>query len=161
MAVKSIPTGYEAITPYLIVDNANAAIEFYKRAFGASEVMRIPTPDGCVGHAELKVGGGHVMLADEICEMGGKSAKTIGGSPVSLLLYVPDADATFKQALAAGAKEMRPMQNQFYGDRSGCVTDPYGLTWHISTHVEDVPPGEMHTRAAAAQKEFAEKAAKK
>jgi PhnB protein len=148
MAVKPIPEGYHSVTPYLIVNDASAAIDFYKRAFGATEIMRMPGPDGKVGHAEIRIGDSFIMLADEFPTMGARSAKSLGGSPVSIMIYVEDVDSVVKQALAAGAKEIRPLQNQFYGDRSGSYQDPFGLEWYLATHVEDIPPDEMERRAA-------------
>ncbi|MBS0207375.1 MAG: VOC family protein [Planctomycetes bacterium] len=146
MSVKAIPAGYETITPYLVVDNAAAAIDFYKRAFGATEKLRLNGPNGCVGHAELKIGQSNVMLADESPQMGARSPKSIGGSPVGLLLYVEDVDAAYNQAIAAGAKVERPVQDMFYGDRSGCLVDPFGHKWSLSTHIEDVAPDELKRR---------------
>lgn len=148
--VKPIPEGYHSVTPYLIINGASDAIDFYKRAFGAIELFRMPQPDGKVGHAEIKIGNSHVMLADEHPAMGYKSPATLGGSPVSLMIYVEDVDNVFNQAIAAGGKEEKPLQNQFYGDRSGTLTDPFGHVWHISTHIEDVSPEEMDKRMAAA-----------
>jgi PhnB protein len=147
---KQIPEGYHTATPYLIIKDAAQAIEFYKKAFGATEVMRFAQPDGKIGHAEIKIGDSHIMLADEFPEMGARSPQTLGGSPVSILLYVKDVDAQAKLAVAAGAKVVRPVKDQFYGDRSGSFEDPFGHQWHIATHVEDVAPDEMHKRAAAA-----------
>ena len=147
MAVKPIPDGYHTATPYLIVSGAAAAIEFYKKAFGAVELFRMAGPDGKIGHAEIKIGDSPIMLADEHPQMGARSAKTIGGSPVFLMLYVENVDALAAQATAAGAKAVRRLQNQFYGDRSGTFEDPFGLSWTIATHVEDVPPDEMKRRA--------------
>jgi len=144
------PEGYHTATPYLIIKDAAQAIEFYKKAFGATEVMRFAQPDGRIGHAEIKIGDSHIMLADEFPEMGARSPQSLGGSPVSILLYVEDVDAQAKQAVAAGAKVVRPVKDQFYGDRSGSFEDPFGHQWHIATHVEDVAPDEMHKRAAAA-----------
>jgi PhnB protein len=146
--VKPIPDGYHSITPYLIVKGGAAASEFYKKAFGAAEVMRIPGPDGKVGHAEIRIGDSVVMLADEHLEMGAKSPQTIGGSPVSILLYVEDVDAVIRKAVAAGAKIQRPVEDKFYGDRMGTVDDPYGHVWHVATHTENVTPEEMKKRAA-------------
>ena len=148
--VKPIPEGYHSITPYLIADDAAGAIEFYKKAFGASELMRMAAPGGRVGHAELRIGDSRIMLADEFPEMGARSPKAVGGSPVSLHLYVEDVDATVRQAIAAGAREIRPVKDQFYGDRLGTVEDPFGHVWHISTHKEDVPADELKRRAAQA-----------
>src|SRR3984893_16936870 len=140
--VKAIPTGYHAITPYLIFDGAANAIDFYQRAFNAKEMLRIPGPTDRIGHAEIKVG-------DEHPEMDAYAPRHFGGSPVSLLLYVTDVDAMFRQALAAGATEVRPVSDQFYGDRSGTLKDPFGHTWHLSTHKEDVSMEEMARRMAA------------
>ena len=148
--VKPIPDGYNGVTPYLIVDDAARAIEFYKEAFGASEVYRFDAPGGRVGHADVKIGDTHVMLADEHTEVGARSPKTIGGSPVSLSLYVGDVDATVAKAVEAGARVIRPVANQFYGDRTGGVEDPFGHVWYVATHVEDVSDEEMRRRAAAA-----------
>ena len=150
MAVKPIPEGYHSITPYLIVKGAADAIDFYKQAFGATELFRMPGPDGKIGHAEIKIGDSVIMLSDEWPEMKYVGAKTLGGSPVSLLLYVDDVDTVFKQALAAGAKEDRAIEDKFYGDRSGSLTDPFGHIWHVATHTEDVSPEEMERRSAAA-----------
>ncbi len=148
--VKPIPEGYHTATPYLIVKDAASAIEFYKKAFGATELMRMAGPSGKVMHAEIKIGNSPIMLADEVPEMGFRSPQALGGSPVSILLYVEDVDAVFSQAVAAGAKVERPVKDQFYGDRSGGVTDPFGHVWHIATHIEDVAPEELRERAAAA-----------
>ena len=153
MAVKPIPQGYHTVTPYLIVKDAARAIDFYKKAFGATEVMRMAAPGGKVGHAEIKVGDSPVMLADEFPEMGFRGPQSLGGSPVSLLLYVEDVDARFRQALAAGATVLKPVKDQFYGDRSGTLTDPFGHVWTIATHKEDVSPEEMHRRAEAFMKQ--------
>src|ERR1700747_3623602 len=148
--VKPIPEGYHTATPYLIVTGAAKAIEFYKKAFVAEEMMRMAQPDGRIGHAEIKIGDSPIMLADEFPEMGARSPQSLGGSPVSILLYVEDVHAFAKRAAAAGTKVIRPVKDQFYGDRSGSFEDPFGHQWHIATHVEDVAPGEMHKRAAAA-----------
>lgn len=148
--VKSIPDNYNSVTPYLIVDGAARAIEFYKQAFGATETVRMDGPDGRIGHAEIKIGDSHIMLADEHPEMGARGPQTIGGSPVSLLLYVEDVDATVNRAVEAGAKLTRPVKDQFYGDRTGGLEDPFGHAWYVATHVEDVAPEEMRKRAAAA-----------
>jgi PhnB protein len=147
---KPIPEGYHTATPYLIIKDAAKAIEFYKEAFRAKEMMRMSQPDGRIGHAEIKIGDSPIMLADEFPEMGARSPQSLGGSPVSILLYVEDVDAFAKQAVAAGTKVIRPVKDQFYGDRSGSFEDPFGHQWHIATHVEDVAPEEMHKRAAAA-----------
>jgi PhnB protein len=147
---KPIPEGYHTATPYLILKDAAKAIEFYKKAFGAKEMMRMSQPDRRIGHAEIKIGDSPIMLADEFPEMGARSPQSLGGSPVSILLYVEDVDAFAEQAVTAGAKVVRPVKDQFYGDRSGSLEDPFGHQWHIATHVEDVAPEEMHKRAAAA-----------
>jgi PhnB protein len=148
--VKPIPDGYHNVTPYLVVDGAAKAIDFYKKVFGATEKMRMPGPGGKVGHAELTLGDSMIMLADEHPDMGHRAPHAYGGSAVSLLVYVPDVDATVKTAIAAGAKVVRPVENQFYGDRMGTIEDPFGHQWSVATHVEDVPPEEMAKRAAAA-----------
>ena len=150
MSVKPIPEGYHSVTPYLIVKDAASALEFYKKAFNAEETMRMPGPDGSVGHAEIKIGNSPVMMADEAPEMGFRGPQTLGGSSVSLMIYVENVDELYKQALAAGAKELRPVENQFYGDRAGTLEDPYGHVWTIATHVEDIDPEEMERRAAEA-----------
>jgi PhnB protein len=147
MAVKAIPDGYHAVTPYLIVKDAARALEFYKRAFGAQELLRMDAPDGRIGHAEIKIGDSPVMLADEFPEMDARSPKSYGGSPVSLLIYVEDVDATFRKAIAEGGTELRSLKDQFYGDRSGTFRDPYGHVWTIATHKEDVAPEEMQRRS--------------
>jgi PhnB protein len=147
---KPIPEGYHTATPYLIIKDAAKAIEFYKKAFGAKEMMRMSQPDGRIGHAEIKIGNSPIMLADEFPEMGARSPQSLGGSPVSILLYVEDVDAFAEQAVAAGTKVVRPVKDQFYGDRSGSFEDPFGHQWHIATHVEDVAPDELRKRAAAA-----------
>ncbi|MFO1350340.1 MAG: VOC family protein [Gammaproteobacteria bacterium] len=149
MTVQSIPCGYHTATPYLIVQNATAAIEFYKQAFGASEKMRLTSPNGKVMHAEITIGDSPIMLADEVPEMGYRNPKALGGSAVSLHLYVEDVDTRFQQAAAAGAKVLRPAQDQFYGDRMGVLEDPFGHVWSIATHVEDVPQEEINRRAEA------------
>jgi PhnB protein len=147
---KPIPKGYHTATPYLIVKDAAKAIEFYKKAFGAAETTRMTQPDGRIGHAEIKIGDSPIMLADEFPEMGARSPQSLGGLPVRILLYVKDVDALTSQAITAGAKVVRPVKDQFYGDRSGSLEDPFGHQWHIATHVEDVPPEEIKKRAAAA-----------
>lgn len=147
---KPIPEGYHTATPYLIIKGASKALDFYKKAFGATELLRMPQPDGRIGHAEIKIGDSPIMLADEFPEMGARSPQALGGSPVSIMLYVDDVDSFSKQAVAAGMKVVRPVKDQFYGDRSGSFEDPFGHQWHISTHVEDVAPGELQKRAAAA-----------
>lgn len=149
MAVNPIPEGYHSVTPYLVVNDGAGAIEFYKRAFGATELMRMGGPGGKVGHAEIRIGNSPVMLADEFLEMGARGPRSLGGSPVSLLLYVEDVDAQFRQAIAAGAKEIRPVADQFYGDRSGVLEDPFGHVWSLATHKEDVSHEEMQRRSEA------------
>ena|SRR5438105_3712149 len=144
--VRPVPEGYHTVTPYLCIKGAAEALEFYKKAFGATELMRMPQADGRIGHAEIRIGDSHVMLADESPEMGFRSPKTLGGSPVTLALYVENVDAFIERAVKAGAKPTRPIENQFYGDRAGSVKDPFGHSWHISTHIEDVPPEEMKKR---------------
>lgn len=146
--VPHIPKGYNSITPYLIIKGAAQAIEYYKRVFGATEIMRMPGPNGQVGHAELQIGDSHIMLADENPSMGQghTSATTIGASPVSLYLYIPDVDKVFDRAVAEGAKVLKPVQDQFYGDRSGFLQDPFGHLWGLATHVEDVSADEMERR---------------
>jgi PhnB protein len=145
---KPIPEGYHTITPYLSIKGAADAIDFYKRAFGATEVMRFAQPDGRIGHAEVRIGDSRVMLADEFPDMDFRSPHAIGGSPVHLHMYVDNSDAIVNQAVAAGAKLVRPVQDQFYGDRSGSVADPYGHVWHVSTHKEDLSMEDLQKRAA-------------
>ena len=147
---KPIPDGYHSVTPYLIIKGAAEAIEYYKRAFGATELFRFPAPEGKVGHAEIRIGDSPIMLADEFPEMGYKSPQSLGGSPVSIMIYVEDVDTMFNQAVAAGGKVQRPVKDQFYGDRSGTLEDPFGHVWHLATHKEDVSPEEMERRAKAA-----------
>jgi len=150
--VPHIPKGYNSITPYLVIKGASQAIDYYKKVLGATEVFRMDTPDGKVAHAELKIGDSHVMLADENPKMGQghTSAASIGTSPVSLYLYIPDVDRIVERAVTAGAKVLKPVQDQFYGDRSGFIQDPFGHLWGIATHVEDVAPQEMAERAKKA-----------
>lgn len=147
--VNPIPEGYEGVTPYLICKNAEAAIEFYTRAFGGVELFRIGSP-GMVGHAEMKIGKAIIMLADEHPEMGAVSPETVGGTPVQLLVYVEDVDAFTAKAVTEGLSVLRPVEDQFYGDRSGQFKDPFGHVWSFATHIEDVSPEEMNNRAAAA-----------
>jgi PhnB protein len=151
MPVKPIPEGYHAITPYLIVKGAAKAIEFYKHAFNATELLRMPGPGGRIMHAELKLGDSVVMLADEAPEMGYRApaGDSSGGASVSLYLYDADVDATVNRAVAAGAKVTRPVADQFYGDRNGTLVDPFGHVWSVGTHKEDVSPEEMKRRMAA------------
>jgi PhnB protein len=147
--VSWIPEGYHSATPHLIIRGAAQAIEFYKQAFGAKEMLRMDAPDGTVGHAEIKIGDSVIMLGDENIEAGILSPKALNGSPVSILLYVQDVDAITAQAVAAGAKITRPIKDQFYGDRTGGVEDPFGHQWYLATHIEDVPLDEMKRRMAA------------
>ena len=147
--VKPIPDGYHSVTPYLICDRAADAIEYYKKAFGATELFRMDH-EGKVGHAELKIGDSPIMLADEFPQMGYRSPKALGGTPVSIMIYVEDVDSVYQQAIDAGATEVKPLQDQFYGDRSGTLTDPFGHVWTIATHKEDVTMEEMNRRMAAA-----------
>jgi PhnB protein len=149
-SVRPIPEGYHSVTPYLAVDGAARAIEFYKQAFGATEVMRMAAPGGKIGHAEIRIGDSRIMLADEYPDMGFRSPKAYGGSPVGLHLYVEDVDAVARQAVAAGAREVRPVKDQFYGDRTGSFEDPFGHVWHIATRKEELSPDELKRRAVAA-----------
>jgi PhnB protein len=146
--VKPIPDGYHSVTPYLIVDDAKAAIDFYTRAFGATEKFRLPMGDK-IGHAEVLIGDSHVMLADEFPDMGHLGPKARGGTTVSLMIYVEDVDRAFKQAIAAGGTEERPVENQFWGDRMGTLTDPFGHKWTLATTVEKVPESELQDRMKA------------
>ena len=149
MAVKAIPEGYYSLTPYLVVRGAAAAIEFYTKAFGAAEMMRMPGPGGKIMHAELKIGNSVLMLADENPERGHLSPASRGGHTSSVMFYTDDVDATFRKAIAAGAKETTPVTDMFWGDRMGNLTDPFGHSWAIATHKEDVSPDEMEKRMAA------------
>ena len=148
--VKPIPEGYHTATPYLIIKDAASAIEFYKKAFGATELMRHADPGGKIMHAEIKIGNSPIMIASEFPEMGVRSPESLGGSPVSIFLYVEDVDALASQAIVAGAKVLMPVQDQFWGDRYGKLVDPFGHIWDVATHKEDVAPDEVHKRAAAA-----------
>ncbi len=149
MAVKPQPEGYHSVTPYLIVKEAARAIEFYIKAFGGAELMRMPAPDGRIMHAEIRLGDSPIMLADEFPERGIRGPQSLGGTSVGLLIYVPDVDAVFHRAVAAGATVEIPLKDQFYGDRSATVFDPFGHKWTIATHVEDVSPEEMERRSKA------------
>ncbi|WP_035795621.1 VOC family protein [Kitasatospora mediocidica] len=150
-SVKPLPDGYPRLSPYLFVAGAAAAIDFYATVFGATQRGdRMTGPDGRVGHAELQLGDSVIMLADEYPEVGARGPKTVGGTPVLLNVYVEDVDAVFETALAHGATVLRPLANQFYGDRSGSFADPFGHHWSVATHIEDVPPQEMAERAKAA-----------
>jgi PhnB protein len=146
--VKAIPDNYPQVTPYLCVDGADAAIQFYTDVFGAKERGRMAAPGDKVGHAELQLGDSVIMLSDELPEMGQRSPKSIGGSPVTISLYVEDVDAVFDRGIRAGGRALRPVENQFYGDRAGQLEDPFGHRWSVASHVEDVPPDEMERRAA-------------
>ena len=148
MAVKPVPEGYHAVTPYLIVKGAARAIEFYKQAFGASEIMRFPGPNNTIAHAEIRIGDSVVMLADGVGGNEFRDPHSLGASPVGLMIYVPEVDKTFKNAVSLGAKESRPVVDQFYGDRSGTLIDPFGHVWTVATHVEDVSEQEMQKRMA-------------
>jgi PhnB protein len=145
--VKPIPDGYHAATPYLCVSDAVRAIDFYKKAFGATETMRMAMPDGRIGHAEIKINDASIMLADECPEMEFRSPQSLGGSPVTIHLYVEDVDALTNRSVAAGAKVLRPVEDQFYGDRAGKLADPFGHVWYVATHKEDVSPEEIQRRS--------------
>jgi PhnB protein len=150
VSASALPAVRHSVTPYLAIKDAVRALDFYKRAFaGAVETYRLMMPDGRLGHAEIKLGDGAIMLADEFPEFGGKAPPTLGGSPVSIHLYVDDVDSFFRQAVAAGAKELKPVTDQFYGDRSGQLEDPFGHLWWVATHKEDVSPEEMQKRVEA------------
>jgi PhnB protein len=146
MAVKAKPDGYHTVTPYLIVRGGAAAIDYYKAAFGAEETVRMSGPGGTIGHAEIRIGDSVVMLADESPAGGWRSPQSLGGSSVGLAVYVDDVDSRFNQAIAAGGKVIKPLANQFYGDRSGTLVDPFGHQWTLATHIEDVAPEEMKRR---------------
>jgi PhnB protein len=148
MAVKPIPDGYHTVTPYITCKGAAKALDFYKTAFGAKEIMRYDM-GGTIGHAEFRIGDSVVMLSDEFPQMGAVSPKTLGGTPFGLCIYLPDVDAAVAKAVAAGCTIERPLQNQFYGDRSATLLDPFGHKWTLATHVEDVSPEEMKRRMAA------------
>ena len=148
MAVEPIPSDYPRVIPYLSIDGAADAIDFYCSVLGATERMRMPGPDGKIGHAELSIGDSVIMLADTFEGMGNPPPKKLGGTPVGLMTYVQDVDSVFKSAIAAGAKEVNPVQDQFYGDRSGSFEDPFGHIWWVASHIEDVSPEEMEKRQA-------------
>lgn len=145
--VKSIPDGYHSVTPYLMISGAGEALDFYKKAFGAKEIMRMPGPGGKVMHAEMEIGNSRVMLADEAPQMGLRGPKSIGGSGTIIHLYVEDVDAVARKAVEAGAKLLQPIDDKFYGDRSGTLADPFGHIWSIATHKEDVSPAELKKRS--------------
>jgi PhnB protein len=146
--VTYIPKEFHSITPYLVVKGAAKAIDYYKKVFGATEITRMPGPNGTIGHAELKIGDSRIMLADENPNMGQgyTGASSLGGTPVSLYLYLPDVDRVVERAAAEGAKIVRPVQDQFYGDRTGFIQDPFGHLWNVATHIEDVAPKDMEAR---------------
>jgi PhnB protein len=148
-AVHNPPQGYHTLTPYMTVRDARAAIDFYAKAFGAETVLKLDMPDGTIAHAEIRIGNSIVMLNEENDAWGTKSPVTLGGSPMFLMAYVADADAAFRRAIAAGATEVRPVADQFYGDRSGTLKDPYGHQWTLSTHIEDVSQAEAQKRMEA------------
>ena len=148
-SVKPIPDGHRTVAPYLAIKYAAAALEFYEQGFGAVETYKLIVPDGRVGHAEIRLGDSLIMLSDELPELGGKAPEALGGSPVSIHLYVEDVDAFVKRAVAAGARELKPVANQFYGDRSGQLQDPFGHLWWVATHKEDVASDEMQRRVRA------------
>jgi PhnB protein len=149
MNVPFKPAGYHSVTPYLALRDARAAIDFYGRAFGAELLLTLDMPDGTIAHAEVRIGDSILMLAEESAEWGSRSPQSLGGSPVSLMIYVPDVDAAFERALEAGATRVRPVEDQFYGDRSGTLADPYGYQWTLATHIEDVSTEEAQRRMAA------------
>jgi PhnB protein len=149
MPVSPVPVGYNAVTPYIIIEGATNALQWYCDALGATEDMRLPAPGGRIGHAEISIGGSKIMLADANAEHGAAAPGKFGGSPVSLLLYVPDVDAVMAKAAASGATVRSQPEDKFYGDRMGTIVDPFGHTWHISTHIEDVTPDEIERRLAA------------
>jgi PhnB protein len=151
--VKAVPAGYETVTPYITVRGAAKAIDFYKKAFGARETLRLPSPDGQIGHAEISIGKSHIMLSDEFPDMGARSPQMIGGSPVLLHLYVENVDAAFKRAEQAGAKVVRPLADMFYGDRGGQLEDPFGNKWWLASRIEEVPEKELMRRMAAMEKQ--------
>ena len=147
---KAIPEGFHSVTPYLALQDAAPAIDFYKKAFGASEVMRMNGPDGKVSHAEIKIGDSIIMLGSAPPNSGVRAPQSLNGSTVSIMLYVPDVDTTFDRAVSAGAKTVQAVENQFWGDRYGRLTDPFGHSWSLATHIEDVSPAEMGKRAQQA-----------
>jgi PhnB protein len=154
--VNAIPAGYHSLTPYLVVNEASRAIDFYKQAFGAKETVRMGGPGGKIGHAEMKIGDSMIMLSDEMPGSGNRSPQSLGGSPVSIFMYVESVDSVFDQAVKAGAKADMPPQDMFWGDRFGKLTDPFGHCWAVATHIEDVAPQEMEKRAQAAMAQMAQ-----
>jgi len=149
MSVKTIPDGYHSVTPYLSIKGADAAIEFYRKAFDAIELFRLTMPGGIIGHAEIQIGSSRIMVADPCDDVSFGDPKTLGGSTVGLYVYVNDVDAMYSQAVAAGAKIVNPVEDQFYGDRTGTIEDPYGHRWFLATHKEDLTPEELNKRAEA------------
>jgi PhnB protein len=160
MPVKPIPAGYHTATPYLVVNDGARAIDFYKRAFGATEKMRMDGPQGKIGHAELQIGDSMIMLADEFPGCANRSPQSLGGSAVGIFLYVPDVDKAFQKAVDAGAKVEMALEDQFWGDRYGKLTDPFGHSWSMATHKEDVAPAEMKKRMEAATAKMSEQKTK-
>src|SRR5438309_1028245 len=157
--VNPIPSGYHSVTPYLVVNDASRAIEYYKQAFKAKETVRMAGPGGKIGHAELKIGDSMIMLSDEMPGSGNRSPQSLGGSPVSIFLYVENVDSTFNEAVKAGAKADKPPQDMFWGDRFGALTDPFGHIWALATHIEDVTPEEMKKRSEAFMAQMSQGAA--
>jgi PhnB protein len=147
--VPFLPPGYHSVTPYLSLRNAKSALDFYARAFGAELVLKLDMPDGAIAHAEIRIGDSILMMSEENAEWGNRSPQALGGSPVHLMIYVPDVDAAFARALAAGGEQVRPVEDQFYGDRSGTLKDPYGYQWTLATHIEDVSTEEAQRRMEA------------
>jgi PhnB protein len=147
--VKTPPEGYHSVTPYMSFRDAKSAIDFSKRAFGAEQLYQLDMPDGKIAHAEIKIGDSILMLSEENPEWGNKSPQSLGGSPIFMMIYVADVDAAFAKALAAGCTQVHPIKDQFYGDRSGTLKDPYGYQWTLATHIEDVPPDEIEQRMKA------------
>jgi PhnB protein len=158
MSVQPIPQGFHSITPFLVVNDAAKAIDFYRRAFGAKEIMRNTGPDGKITHAEIRIGDSPLMLSDEMPQAGIRTPRSLGGSTVNIFLYVDNADTVFKQAESAGAKVEMPLENMFWGDRYGKLTDPFGHSWSVATHKEDVSPEEMKKRAQQAMTQRAKHA---
>lgn len=150
---QAVPAGYHSVTPYMALRDTAAAIEFYRRAFGAELVMKLDMPDGKIAHAEMRIGDSIIMMSEENEEWGNKSPQSLGGSPMFLMIYVPDVDAAFTKALSAGATQVRPVEDQFYGDRTGMLKDPYGYQWTLGTHIEDLSQEEIRRRMEA---EFAQ-----
>jgi PhnB protein len=154
-SVRPIPAGYHSLTAYLFIKDAAGAIEFYKKVFGAAEIMRMAGPNGQIMHAELRIGDSVVMLSDENPQMGAVSPQSLGGTASGINVYIADVDSVVQKAVDSGAKLVRPVKDQFYGDRSGTLIDPFGHMWSVATHVEDVSPEEMRKRAAATMSQAA------